>query len=262
MMPDECNIIGKGGHWTVERITINDISVVRKHGKPGKSDDNIAAFNLVSKAGLPTLNRFIKINDQVIEAEDLNADMSKGYFVSPNTIRSCWNCGDLFIKFIKSENLSPLEIEQCKEFDFDSILKTISEKGIENPDTEVIFNELREKKIVIGAEGQVYNNKIRSISNLESFWINSKEDLKKASLNQIELYTDSFFFRVNLLNDEIEYIIADFDCIRDLSRYEDCYDELIKGNIEHFKTALWEYIEFFVVEEKRTQYHQLLNSFN
>lgn len=101
MIPKECNIIGKGGHWVVERILVNDngqkISVVRKHGKPGKADDNIAAFNLVSKAGLPTLNRYVKVNDMEIEAEDLNADTSKGYFVSPNTIRSCQNCGELFI---------------------------------------------------------------------------------------------------------------------------------------------------------------------
>lgn len=77
MIPKECNIIGKGGHWIVERILVNDngqkISVVRKHGKPGKADDNIATFNLVSKAGLPTLNRYVKVNDMEIEAEDLCA---------------------------------------------------------------------------------------------------------------------------------------------------------------------------------------------
>lgn len=265
MIPKECNIIGKGGHWVVERILVNDngqkISVVRKHGKPGKADDNIAAFNLVSKAGLPTLNRYVKVNDMEIEAEDLNADTSKGYFVSPNTIRSCQNCGELFIKFIKSENLSPLEIEQCKEFDFGSILKIISEKDAEGVDVEGIFDQLREKRIVFGAEGEVYNNKIRYISNLESFWLSSKEDLKKASLNKIELYTDAFFFRVNPLNNEIEYTIADFDCIRELSRFPNCYNDLIEGNKDNLKTALLEYLQFFVIEERQEEYRTLVNSF-
>lgn len=265
MIPKECNIIGKGGHWVVERILINDngqkISVVRKHGEPRKVDDNIAAFNLVSKTGLPTLNRYMKVNNMEIEAEDLNADTSKGYFVSPNTIRSCQNCGELFIKFIESENLSPMEIEQCKEFDFDSILKMISGKGIEGVDTEEIFNQLREKKIVIGAEGEVYNNKIRCISNLESFWLSSTEDLKKASLNKIELYPDAFFFRVNPLNNEIEYKIADFDCIREVSRFPDCYNDLKKGNKNYLKIALLEYLQFCVIEERQEEYMTLVNSF-
>lgn len=267
MVPDECDIIGEGGHWVVERITIDDNgqkkSVVRKHGKPGKTntDDNIVAFNLVSKAGLPTLNRYVKVNDLEIEAEDLNADTSKGYFVSPNTIRSCQNYGDLFIKFIKSENLSQLEIEYYEELDFHSILKMILEKGIENADIKEIFDRLRERKITVGAEGKVYNNKILYISNLESFWISSKEDLKKASLNKIDLYTDAFFFRVNPLNSEIEYKIADFDCIRDLSRFPDCFDDLMNGNVDNFKTALYEYIQFFIIEEKQDEYIKLIKDF-
>ena len=266
MIPKEYNIIGKGGHWVVERIFVNDNgqekSVVRKHSKQGKVDDNIVSFNLVSKAGLPTLNSYVKVNDQEIEAEDLNADTSKGYFVSPNTIRSCPNYGDLFWKFISSKDLSASEIDLCKEFDFDSICKMISEKGVENNEVKEILKQLREKKIVIGAEGEVYNNKIRCISNLESFWLSSKEDLKKASLNQIELYTDAFFFRVNPLKNEIEYTIADFDCIRDLSPFSSvCYSNLMNGNMDNFKTALLEYILFFVYNEKQEEYTKCVKDF-
>lgn len=265
MISKECSIIGEGGHWVVVRIFVNvngqKISVVRKHSKTGKVDDNIAAFNLVSKAGLPTLNRYVKVNDMEIEAEDLNADTSKGYFVSPNTIRRCPNCGDLVIKLMKSENLTPLEIEQCKEFDFDSIFKIISKKGVESVDAEDLIDRLREKKIVVGAEGDVYNNKIRCISNLESFWLSSKEDLKKASLNKIELYTDAFFFRVNPLNNAIEYTIADFDCILDLSRSPNSYNDLLEINKERLRNALLEYFQFFVIKERQEEYKTLVDNF-
>lgn len=265
MVPDELNIIGKGGHWIVERITIKEngkkSSVVRKHGKPGKVDNNIFAFNLVTKAGLPTLNRFIKVNELVIEAEDLNADTSKGYFVSPNTVRACQTCGDLFIKYLKSEKLSQLEINQCKEFDFDTIIKKYTESGIEALETEGVLEKLREKRIIIGAEGEVYNNPLLYINNLTSFWLSSKEDMRIASLNYIELYTDAFFFRVNSLNGEIEYKIADFDCISDLSGFSGCFDDLMNSNIENFKTALCEYIQFFVIEEKQDEYIKRIKNF-
>lgn len=260
MIPKECNIIGKGGHWIVERITIKEndkeVSVVRKHGKLGKADDNITAFNLVFKAGLPTLNRYVKKNDLVIEAEDLNTDASKGLFVSPNTVRACPTYADLLINIIKLKDLSEAEKEFLNESFFQTVLQQIKQGNINTEDIE----RLREKRIVTGAEGEVYNNKIKLISNLEPFWLKIKNDIKKAALHHIELFPDAFFFRVNITG-QIEYTIADFDCIRDLSRYEDCYDDLIKGNTEHYKTALWEYIDFFVIEEKRIQYHKLLNSF-
>ncbi|GEM_PF-929684 len=265
MIPQESNIIGKGGHWIVERITINEngqeVSVVRKHGKPGKVDENIAAFELISKAGLPTLKKYVKISEQEIEAEDLNADTSCGYFVSPNTVRGCSTCGDIFMKIINSDSPTQFENEQCKEFDFNGIIKRISENGIDKVAEEGVFDQLRDKKIVRGAEGEVYNNRVSYISNLNSFWLHAKGDMGKASKNNIELYPDAFFFKVNPNSGEIEYTIADFDCIRDLSRFNDCYDALIKGNVDHLKTALYEYIMFFVIEEKQDEYIERVNNF-
>lgn len=178
MITDENNIIGGGGHWTVKRFTVNlmgkDISVVRKHGKLGKVDDNIVAFNRVVRTGLPTLNRYVKINELEIEAEDLNADTSKGFFVSPNTVRTCQTYGDLFLRFIKQETLSEFEISCCKEADFDGIHQKYLESGIEALELEGIFDKLRERRIVIGAEGEVYNNPVAYISNLDFFWLSSK----------------------------------------------------------------------------------------
>lgn len=258
MFPKECNIIGEGGHWTVERITINEngqeFSVVRKHGKPGKVDQNIAAFELISKVGLPTLKKYIKINEKEIEAEDLNIDASSGYFVSPNTVRGCPTCRDIFMKIINSNTPTQFENEQCKEFDFDEIIKRISENGIEKVTEEGIFDQLRDTIVIRGAEGVVYNNRVSYISNLNSFWLHVKNDIEKASKNNIELYPDAFFFRVNPDSGEIEYIIADFDCIRDLSHYENCYNDLIEGNTNHYKTALYEYVQFFVTKERQNEY--------
>ena len=159
------DIIGKGAHWSVERISISDNgqekSVVRKHGR--NVDANITTYDLVLKAGLPTLKRYVKVNDNEIEAEDLNADTSKGYFVSPNTIRNYPHCADIFLKCINSGTLTPLESEQCKEFDFMRILKMI-----EINESAEIVDQMRKKKIAIGAEGEVYNDKIKFISNLDA----------------------------------------------------------------------------------------------
>lgn len=247
------DIIGKGAHWSVERISISDNgqekSVVRKHGR--NVDDNITTYNLVLKAGLPTLKRYVKVNDNEIEAEDLNADTSKGYFVSPNTIRNYPNYADIFLKCINSGSLTPLESEQCKEFDFMHILKT-------NGFAEEVVDQMRKKKIAIGAEGEVYNNKIKFISNLGLFCCSVREDLKKATSNKIALYSDAFFFRVNPLSGYIEYVIADFDCITSTDYLA---DDVSKENQKQFKTALLEFIRFFVVKEKQEEYIALLDDF-
>ena len=252
------DIIGKGAHWSVERISISDNgqekSVVRKHGR--NVDANITTYDLVLKAGLPTLKRYVKVNDNEIEAEDLNADTSKGYFVSPNTIRSCLNCGDAFLKYINSGSLTPLECEQCKEFDFMRILKMI-----ETNEYPEVVDQMRKKKIAIGAEGEVYNNKIKFISNLEPFCCSVRKDLENATSNKISLYSDAFFFRVNPVSGYIEYVIADFDCIFNLNTSTDYLPDVFKENQREFKTALLEFIHFFVVEEKQEEYIALLDDF-
>lgn len=252
------DIIGSGAHWVVERTLISDNgqekSVVRKHGR--NVDANIATYDLVLKAGLPTLKRYVKVDDNKIEAEDLNADTSKGYFVSPNTVRNCRSCADVFFKYINSKGLTSLESEQCKEFDFSRIFKMI-----QTNESDEIVHQLMKKKLVIGAEGEVYNNKIQFIGNLESFCLSSKESLKKAESNKILLFSDAFFFRVNLLNNHIEYIIADFDCIQCSYTSTECPANVLDENLKEFKTALLEFICFFVVEEKQEEYKALVNEF-
>ena len=252
------DIIGKGAHWSVERISISDNgqekSVVRKHGR--NVDDNITTYNLVLKAGLPTLKRYVKVNDNEIEAEDLNADTSKGYFVSPNTIRGCQNCADVYLKYTKSERLTSLESEQCKEFDFCRISEMTESKEVDE-----IFCKMRMKKIPIGAEGEVYSNKIKCIRNIKSFCCRVRKDLENATSNKIALCSDAFFFRVNPLNDYIEYVIADFDCILHLNTSTDYPADVFKKNQNEFQIALLEFILFFVVKEKQEEYIALLDDF-
>lgn len=248
MMSEE--IVGNGANWNVYRITENHNGQkkcwIRKRSINGKVDSNITTFNLVSQAGLPSLNWYVKVNDNEIEAEDLNADTSKGYFVSPNTIRNYPNCGDVFLKYINSESLTPLEREQCKEFDFSCISKMIRTNEFDK-----IVDQMRKKKIAIGAEGKVYNNKIQCISNLKSFCSSSQKDLEKATSNKIALFSDAFFFRVNLLNNDIEYIIADFDCIQGLNTSTDSPANLLELNQDEFKTALLEFIYFLSLKKNR-----------
>ena len=248
MMSEE--IVGNGANWNVYRITENHNGQkkcwIRKRSINGKVDSNITTFNLVSQAGLPTLNWYVKVNDNEIEAEDLNADTSKRYFVSPNTIRNYPNCGDVFLKYINSESLTPLEREQCKEFDFSCISKMIRTNEFDK-----IVDQMRKKKIAIGAEGKVYNNKIQCISNLKSFCSSSQKDLEKATSNKIALFSDAFFFRVNLLNNDIEYIIADFDCIQGLNTSTDSPANLLELNQDEFKTALLEFIYFLSLKKNR-----------
>lgn len=243
-------IVGNGANWNVYRITENHNGQkkcwIRKRSINGKVDSNITTFNLVSQAGLPSLNWYVKVNDNEIEAEDLNADTSKGYFVSPNTIRNYPNCGDVFLKYINSESLTPLEREQCKEFDFSCISKMIRTNEFDK-----IVDQMRKKKIAIGAEGKVYNNKIQCISNLKSFCSSSQKDLEKATSNKIALFSDAFFFRVNLLNNDIEYIIADFDCIQGLNTSTDSPANLLELNQDEFKTALLEFIYFLSLKKNR-----------
>ncbi len=59
-----------------------------------------------------------------------------------------------------------------------------------------------------------------------------------------------FSLRVNPLNNEIEYTIADFDCIRELSRFPNCYNDLIEGNKDNLKTALLEVFAIFRYRRK------------
>jgi hypothetical protein len=244
-------LIGNGAHWTVYRITTveNNLSksIVFKEPKYQNSDKNIGNYNLVISSNLPTLSRFSKKNIngvEGIEAEDLNPLNCDGYYVSPNTVRTSENLASLLLKYIQ-------DTQQIIPDEFKEVISDYMK------DPEKIANDrdkLLEIKILKGAEKYVYENKISAISNFKSFLIKSKSDMKIASDNRIELFTDAFFFRVSETTTEIDYKIADFDCIISHKKTNVSPVNLLKGNISYFETALIEFIEFFIEKAHKAAY--------
>lgn len=250
--------IGNGSHWDVFKITKMENGkekfVLHKESRKGAYcvDKNVDNHSIISSCGLPTLNKFKKISELIIEAEDLNENTNDGYFVSPNTIRSCPSCANVFLKFIEGKQIEEFEAEKCKDFNFQDLLNNSS---IENTD------ELKNKLIVQSiAESKLYENKVNEIVNLETFISDAMLDMQKAAEANIELFFDAFFFRVKSDTNEIEYKIADFDCIIHHKTNEN-EEELIKGNKEYFKTALIEFIVYFVADDKKSDYTECVNSY-
>lgn len=245
-------LIGNGAHWIVYRITtieknLSTSIVFKEPLKNQNPDKNITNYNLIFSSNLPTLSRFSKkyINSvEGIEAEDLNPINCDGYYVSPNTVRTSENFASLLLKYIQdSQEIIPDEY------------KEVISHYMKHP--EKIANDrdkLIEIKILKGAEKYVYENKISSISNFNSFLIKAKTDMKKASDNRLELFTDAFFFRISETTKEIDYKIADFDCIISHEKTNISQLDLLKGNMIYFETALIEFIEFFVEKVHKEAY--------
>lgn len=252
--------IGNGSHWDVFRITKlengKEKSVLHKESRKGAChvDKNVDNHSIISSCGLPTLNKFRKINELTIEVEDLNQNPKDGYFVSPNTMRSCPSCATVFLKFLedKEKQIEKFEAEQCKDFSFQDLLNNCSTENID---------ELKNKLIVQSiAESKLYESKVNEIANLETFISDAILDMRKAAEANIELFFDAFFFRVKSDTNEIEYKIADFDCII-YHKTNESVEDLRKANKEYFKTALIEYIVYFVADDKKNDYTECVNSY-
>jgi len=244
--------IGKGTHWNVSRITTDKGTVIHKESAKGGVDENIENYTLVNNCGLSTLKRYEKIDNQTIETEDLNQNPKNGYFVTPNTIRNSTTCADILMKLISGKDISKSESEECIEFDFPCLVKNLTDGNIDI---------LRNKKIISSiAEAEVYKNKIEEITNLDFFLNNAKIDMQKASQANIELFSDAFFYRVKPIVYEIEYIIADFDCI--IHHCDEISEEvLFNGNMEYLKTSLREFITYFVINKKHNEYFEIINKY-
>ena len=167
-------------------------------------------------------------------------------------MRSCPSCADVFLKFIEGKQIEKFEAEKCKDFNFQDLLNNCS---TENTD------ELKNKLIVQSiAESKVYESKVNEIANLETFISDAILDMEKAAEANIELFFDAFFFRVKSDTNEIEYKIADFDCIIFHNENENV-ENLKQGNKEYLKTALFEFIAYFVADDKKNDYTECVNSY-
>ena len=263
-MENKEDLIGEGSHWCVKRIFIiedgKEKTYVLKKSKNRSIvnvEKNLKNYGLIYSSGLPTLSRFTRAKNEteIIEAEDLNPpDKCDGYFVSPNTVRGCPSYGSILMKFY-----SP-------NFDYETFQKTNDinselKEYLKNPSKIIENIEIRDKLIVKGAEGKVYSKKIIEIKNLNDFLIEARDDMKKASEYNIELFFDAFFFRVKESISHIEYKIADFDCININQEEQIDKKELYIGNLEYLTTSLLEYIEYFVVKEKKEEYFGIIKEF-
>lgn len=78
------------------------------------------------------------------------------------------------------------------------------------------------------------------------------------SIFLIFLSYDCYFFRVNRnLVTDLDYLIADFD---DIQVVEDCNSKEVSDlNKEQFRTALLQFMNWFVVEDKAVQYKGVID---
>jgi len=258
--------IGEGNFWNVRRVFIVEDGIVKTHIQKiskKRSQDNISTnlknYALVYSTGLPTLAWFTRANDEteIIETEDLNPpDKCDGYFVSPNTIRNCPSYASLYVKFLNSN----CDVETfIKDNDVDSELEEYLKKPLLTQENiEIMRNTL----IAKGAEGKVYSTKITEIKNLSDFLIEARDEMKRAAECNIELFSDAFFFRLKESIKQIEYKIADFDCIISLQDKKTNKNKLYKRNLEYLTTSLCEYIVFFVIKDKNDEYLRIIDDFN
>jgi hypothetical protein len=195
---------------------------------------------------------FLDLYDKnTIETEDLNANPDEGYFVSPNTVRSAPHCGSILIKLISKEKVTDQELELCKDFDLDILIK----------DPSKIHQEKMYKIKLIDsrAERFVCKHKIEKIANFEEFVKEMLNDLMSASKFNLSLFVDAFFFRVNPDTNIMDYKIADFDGILCIKDSDTTTQELFAANKDHFDTALREFILYFVAEQKQDHYIKMMN---
>ena len=206
--------IGNGAHWNVKRVSVveNGVSrtVIHKYPKSGNIEKNIKNYLLILFAGLPTLSHFVKSlvrEVEVIESEDLNQDNCDGYFVSPNTVRNSPTYANILMDFLKSK----MDVNSLNKYCYQD---PVFSELLKNPTKlEENIDMLKNTRILRGAESDVYKMKIKEIANFKEFLIDTQSDMRKASKYRIELYFDAFFFRIRNSTNNIEYKIADFDCI-------------------------------------------------
>ena len=99
------------------------------------------------------------------------------------------------------------------------------------------------------------DNKFTDITDLDSFIKKHLDFLFAVSQNKVFLSYDCYFFRVNRCPvTNLDYIIADFDDIQ-ITTVDNLYDV----NKEEFKTALFQFMNWFVVEDKSVQYKGVID---
>ena len=135
--------------------------------------------------------------------------------------------------------------------DANAHLQTEGDKLLRMIDADfcVRFNEKEPEE-----ERYFADNKFEKITNLELFVKDHLEFLKRVSDNHIYMAYDCYFFKVKREKiTDIDYIIADWDDIQD---YDE--DNLYVENKDAFNTAIRQFVDRFVEEEKAVQYEMAI----
>lgn len=248
--------IGNGNHWNVFKVNLSENenvrSVIHKRSvHPHAAPRIIKIYELLSQSTMKTLAFLNLYDENTLETEDLNDNPDNGYFVTPNTVRSAPHCGSILMRIINKEKVTDQELELCKDFDLDLFINDLSKI-----DTDKMY---KIKLINSKAERFVYDNKIFKIANFEEFVKEMLTDLMSAAKFNLALYVDAFFFRVNPVNNIMDYKIADFDGIWCIKDSDIILQELFVANKENFKIALSEFIIFFVAEPNQDHYFKIMN---
>jgi len=247
------NYIGNGAHWEVYQIIYPDGNVPKStvHKIPFSKhsiDANLKIYRAISEATLPTLTKFNRVDKDgksYIVAEDLNPPGCDGYFVSPNTVRNA-RCEAMELIDIMYD---PAKINGKNQHLAKLLGTDISEEQMEG---------LRRNRFLHGAEKYLYENKVKKIVGLPDFFDMSSNEMRKAAESGIELFADAFFFCVNTSDHTITFRIADFDCIILDQDAGLCREILYEANLNWFKESLAEYLEYFIDENERLTYLEMI----
>ena len=105
-------------------------------------------------------------------------------------------------------------------------------------------------------EKYLSEHKIQELVELETFLSRLKGIVYDATLGKVGLCADAWFFGVNkhFCNQLVDCILGDFDTILQDEDNEEDFEDLFKRNMGETTTALYEFVQKFVVEDKQQKH--------
>jgi len=221
-------VLGKGNFWTTKEIEIDSpitIEGIKYKNLVCKFSNkkfrynigkNLKNYHNIKRAGLPTL-LFLKYG--VFEGEECLVTENLNnrpdtLYVSPNT---------------STEKPNPIFIALSnRTYDY---IPSINEKYLSE-------------------------HKIQELVEFETFLNHLKGIVNDATLGKLGLCADACFFGVNkrTFSQLVDCIIGDFDNILKDDDDEEDFENLFKQNMGETTTALYEFVQKFVVEDKQQKY--------
>lgn len=221
-------VLGKGGFWTIKEVeTDTPIAIEGKNYQNiackfsnKKTGDNIGKslriYQSIKRAKLPTL-QFLKYG--LFEHDECLVtenlnNRPNTLYVSPNT---------------PTEKPNPILLALSNRPN--DYIQSINEKYLSD-------------------------HKIPELVKFEEFLNLLKRIVYDATLGKVGLCADAFFFGVckRTYNQLTDCIIADFDTIMPINDDDDDLNDLFKENLNETATALYEFAQKFIAEDKQQKY--------